>query len=97
MSDQIDRTASGGVTRREFVAVGTAAGLVAAAAVPALPAFAQDAAKADAAPKGPPLKVALVGCGGRGTGAADQALRADPGVIRWAVADVCPDRREACR
>ncbi|MFM8733366.1 MAG: Gfo/Idh/MocA family protein [Phycisphaerales bacterium] len=96
MSDQIDRTASGGVTRREFVAAGTAAGLVAAAAVPALPAFAQDAAKADAAPKGPPRKVALVGCGGRGTGAADQALRADPGVILWAVADVFPDRMDAC-
>jgi phosphoglycerate kinase len=33
------------------------------------------------------LKVGLVGCGGRGTGAASQAISADPGVVLWAVAD----------
>lgn len=40
------------------------------------------------------LKVGLVGCGGRGTGAANQALTADPNVILTAVADVFPDRLE---
>jgi len=34
------------------------------------------------------LKVGLVGCGGRGTGAADQALRADPNVQLTAMGDV---------
>ncbi|MGA1534626.1 MAG: Gfo/Idh/MocA family protein [Planctomycetota bacterium] len=36
----------------------------------------------------PPLKVGLVGCGGRGTGAALQALRADEGAVLHALADV---------
>lgn len=38
------------------------------------------------------IKVALIGCGGRGTGAAAQALQADPGVVLWAMADVFQDR-----
>ena len=38
------------------------------------------------------LRVGLVGCGGRGTGAAGQALSADPNVILTAMADVFPDR-----
>lgn len=38
------------------------------------------------------LKVGLVGCGGRGTGAASQALRADPQVRLTALADVFEDR-----
>jgi lipoic acid synthetase len=38
------------------------------------------------------LKVGLIGCGGRGTGAASQALKADPNVILTAMADVFQDR-----
>lgn len=38
------------------------------------------------------LKVGLVGCGGRGTGAAGQALSADPDVVLTAMADIFPDR-----
>lgn len=38
------------------------------------------------------LKVGLVGCGGRGTGAANQALKADTNVVLHAVADVFEDR-----
>jgi predicted dehydrogenase len=34
------------------------------------------------------LKIGLVGCGGRGTGAASQALSADPNVVLVAMADV---------
>lgn len=41
------------------------------------------------------LKVGLVGCGGRGTGAAAQALRADPNVILTAMGDVFEDRLES--
>lgn len=42
------------------------------------------------------LKVGLVGCGGRGTGAAVQALNADPGTALVACADVFKDRLDAC-
>lgn len=34
------------------------------------------------------LKIALIGCGGRGTGAANQALRADDRAKLWAMADI---------
>ena len=40
------------------------------------------------------LKLAVVGCGGRGTGAAVQALRADKDVELVAMADAFPDRLE---
>jgi predicted dehydrogenase len=42
------------------------------------------------------LKVGLVGCGGRGTGAASQALRADPNVKLWAVGDAFQNKLDAC-
>ncbi len=42
------------------------------------------------------LKVGLVGCGGRGTGALVQALRADEGTVLWALGDVFPERLESC-
>src|SRR5690606_9792226 len=40
------------------------------------------------------LKVGLIGCGGRGTGAAAQAMAADPDVIITAMGDVFEDRLE---
>ena len=40
----------------------------------------------------PTLKVGLIGCGGRGTGAAVQALQADPDVVLTAMGDVFEDR-----
>ena len=42
------------------------------------------------------LKLAVVGCGGRGTGAATQAMKADKGVELVAVADAFPDQAEKC-
>ena len=42
------------------------------------------------------LKLALVGCGGRGTGAANNALKADVGTEIVAVADVFADKAESC-
>ena len=38
------------------------------------------------------LKVGLIGCGGRGTGAANQALKADKNAVLTAMADVFEDR-----
>ncbi|MDB5334936.1 MAG: hypothetical protein JWN70_555 [Planctomycetaceae bacterium] len=38
------------------------------------------------------LKVGLIGCGGRGSGAAVQALKADANVKLWAMADAFDDR-----
>jgi hypothetical protein len=40
------------------------------------------------------LRVGLIGCGGRGTGAAGQALSADPNAVLTAVADVFPEKIE---
>ena len=45
-------------------------------------------------PQSPTLKVGLIGCGGRGTGAAVQALKADPDVVLTAMGDVFSDRLE---
>lgn len=42
------------------------------------------------------LKVGLIGCGGRGTGAALNALRADPNTKITVLADIFPDRIGGC-
>ena len=49
------------------------------------------------APEGRPLKAGLVGCGGRGTGAACNFLDAGPGLQITALGDVFPDKLDACR
>ncbi|MDP6940668.1 MAG: Gfo/Idh/MocA family oxidoreductase [Planctomycetota bacterium] len=41
------------------------------------------------------LKIGLIGCGGRGTGAALQALAADEGTVIWSMADVFMDRLDS--
>jgi predicted dehydrogenase len=66
-------------TRREFIAASAAA----LTAVPAVHAAGSDV-----------LRVGLVGCGSRGTGAATQALAADKNVKLVAMADVFEDRLE---
>ncbi|MBI3845019.1 MAG: Gfo/Idh/MocA family oxidoreductase [Planctomycetes bacterium] len=74
------------LTRRDFVkaTAGLAATSVAAGALPARAwAFAGGTDR---------IKVGLIGCGGRGTGAADQALAADPGTVLWAMGDAFKDR-----
>lgn len=67
--------------RRDFLR----AGALGAAAFPAI-------LKANQAT---PLKVGLVGCGGRGTGAAAQALKADDGAVLTAMADIDLERIDA--
>ncbi|MBI3878994.1 MAG: Gfo/Idh/MocA family oxidoreductase [Verrucomicrobia bacterium] len=41
------------------------------------------------------IKIGWVGCGGRGTGAANQALSADSNVEMWAMGDIFADKIEA--
>ncbi len=71
------------VSRRGFLSTTAAAAAGSALLAPAVHAAGGDT-----------LKIALVGCGGRGTGAAQNALNADPNVKLVAVADVFPDLAE---
>ncbi|NUO81580.1 Gfo/Idh/MocA family oxidoreductase [candidate division KSB1 bacterium] len=49
----------------------------------------------DQAPDGPPLKAGLIGCGGRGTGAAEQIMRAGKDVRLVALGDLFRERLES--
>ena len=51
----------------------------------------------DQAPDGPVLKAGVIGCGGRGTGAANQFLSAGPNLQIVALGDTFQDRVDACR
>jgi len=51
----------------------------------------------DTAPEGKALRFGLIGCGGRGTGAAMNLLDAGNGLSIVAVADLLPDRLEQCK
>ncbi len=51
----------------------------------------------DTAPDGPELKAGLIGCGGRGTGAALDFLKAGPNLKIEALGDVLQDRIDGCR
>ncbi|MCA9285314.1 MAG: Gfo/Idh/MocA family oxidoreductase [Phycisphaerales bacterium] len=77
------------MTRRDFVRASTAATAAFAVAAPAVIAAARPSAAKE-------LRVGLVGCGGRGTGAAVNALRADPDVVLWAVGDLFAERHDGC-
>lgn len=73
-------------TRRDFMKV-SGSSLAAAAATSTF--FIKGAHAADE-----PLKLGLIGCGGRGTGAAAEALRADKNVVLVALGDAFADRAE---
>lgn len=75
-------------SRRTFLSQSSAA-IAAAAATPLVLPGGSYAAGADT------LKVGLIGCGGRGTGAAEQALTADKGVTLYAMGDVFADQIES--
>ncbi|MEX1212512.1 MAG: Gfo/Idh/MocA family oxidoreductase [Balneolaceae bacterium] len=49
------------------------------------------------APDGPPLRAGLIGCGGRGTGAAINFVDAGPNLEIVALADVFQDQLDGCR
>ncbi|MFM8468605.1 MAG: Gfo/Idh/MocA family protein [Limisphaerales bacterium] len=69
-------------TRRKFLQTSTAATAAAGLAFPAL---------LRAAPNSDKLRIGFIGCGGRGTGAAAQALKADSNVELWAMGDAFPE------
>jgi len=73
---------TGGSSRRDFLKA-SAALAASAAFVPAVHSAGTET-----------LKVGLIGCGGRGTGAAEQALKADPNVKLTAMGDAFADRLE---
>ncbi len=79
------------VTRREFMRASAAATLGTIAAERLEPARAAHAAGSDG------LRVGVIGCGGRGTGGAANALDAAHGSRIVALADVFRDRIDECR
>jgi predicted dehydrogenase len=78
-----DPASTPGASRREFLSTAAAGASLAGLATLAPHVFAAG---------GDTLKIGLIGCGGRGSGAAAQALHADPNVKLWAVGDAFPDR-----
>jgi myo-inositol 2-dehydrogenase / D-chiro-inositol 1-dehydrogenase len=86
MSNPLRNRASHNVSRREFVktTAGVLAGSLGACSLPAATWLQADGKER--------IRVGLVGCGGRGTGAAVQALTADPAAVLTAVGDVFEDR-----
>jgi len=77
------------LTRREFVAAATAIGAGGLVAAPAL-------GRTTGSGRADPIRVGIIGCGGRGSGALIQALKADPGSVLWAMGDLYPERIEPC-
>jgi predicted dehydrogenase len=86
MGDRL-RRAFGGLTRREFVK--SAAGVVGVSAL-------TPSALATGAWSGgrERIRLGVIGCGGRGTGAVVDAMEADESVVLVAMADLFPDRLE---
>ena len=68
--------------RRDFLKAGAAAGVASAVSFPSITFGGEDSRR---------LKIGLIGCGGRGTGAAQDAMNADSNIELYAVADVFPD------
>jgi myo-inositol 2-dehydrogenase/D-chiro-inositol 1-dehydrogenase len=73
---------SEGITRRDFVQSGTAATAAFLSTVPLVHAAGQEQT----------IKIGLVGCGGRGSGAAENCLSSSPNVQLTALGDMFPDR-----
>jgi len=74
-------------TRRQFVQTSAAAAVGAGLTSSALN-------QASAVPLTGRIKVGLIGCGGRGTGATVQTMKADSRVELWALADIFPEQIE---
>src|SRR5207237_4837960 len=75
------------VTRREFVE--TTAAATAAIALPGAPSIRRGAPK--------PIRIALIGCGGRGTGAVKDCLTSSENVELVALGDLFSDHLAKCR
>jgi predicted dehydrogenase len=81
------QTSAGGLSRRAFLRTSTQAAAAAAIAL--------DVSRFAHAQGSDILRVGLIGCGGRGAGAAVQALTADPGARLVALCDIFLDRVQA--
>ncbi len=79
---------TGETSRREFIKVSALGAAAAAVAVSPVQLFAagQDT-----------LKVGLIGCGGRGTGAASNCVESSDGIQIWAMGDLFGDRLQGSR
>ena len=75
-------------SRRQIIKTATAAGTLATIGMPHI-------AKAQAG-NNDTIKIGIVGCGGRGTGAVGQALKADPNVKLWATGDAFKAPMDRC-
>lgn len=83
VTEPVQPAGAGGVPRRGFVA---------ATALASLGGLVDPLARSAHAAGSDRLRVGIVGCGGRGLGAASQAMAADPGNVLWAMADAFADR-----
>ena len=84
-----DCTASQDSSRRQFIGTSLSAAAVAGAGTMAISSPVHAASGDDV------LRVGLIGCGGRGTGAARQALEADERVKLVAMGDMFEDRLQS--
>ncbi|MSR28339.1 MAG: Gfo/Idh/MocA family oxidoreductase [Phycisphaerales bacterium] len=84
-----------GISRRSFVAAATGGALALAAVPTALASVNALSARHSAARGRREIRVGLIGCGGRGRGAAGNALEASPDARLVAFGDLFPDRIEA--
>jgi predicted dehydrogenase len=80
------RSGNSGLTRRDFLKTSAAVSL--AAAIPG--GLGLHAAGSDT------IRIGVIGCGGRGTGAAIDAVNSSPGVEILALHDLFPDRIDRC-
>ena len=91
-----EETASS-LSRRDFIGTLAVAGSVLVACAKARKREYAFPPLLDRAPEGRRLRAGLVGCGGRGTGAALNFLEAGPDLEITALADVFQDRLDSCR
>jgi len=92
------------ISRRNFLGKAATAGIAGVVIPSLITSCARESKKIvaiptmlDQAPDGPVLKAGLIGCGGRGTGAAVQFLSAGPNLQIVALGDVFQDRLDTCR
>lgn len=95
MSDQARSSQVGDVSRRKFLAASAGATVAAAAVGGSLLGRRTASYPVHVAGDGT-IRIGLIGCGGRGAGAALQALHADRDVMLVAMGDAFPDRLESC-
>jgi predicted dehydrogenase len=80
--------AGGTISRRKFISTSSSAAVTAALISGGRFAYGTASGK---------LKVGVIGCGGRGTGAAQDCVKASPDVEIFALGDLFPERLDRCR